>query len=757
MRDWNAMSDDEFRRAAIDFIETHCPASLRHREDQPRWSEAGIWYHKMAEHGWLAPSWPVEHGGMALKPSKHMIYLEEWNARGVPTVMQQGPLNVGPALLANGTPEQIAEYLPKILSGEHLWCQGFSEPGAGSDLAGVRTEAVIEGDEFVINGQKIWTSGALDANQIYVLARTDKTVSKQKGLSFILVDMAQHGVTVKPIHTIKHDAEFGEVFLDDVRAPVANLVGGMNRGWTVAKSLLGFERIFAGSPHFGRSALRQLVEMLRLTGKDNDPVILDRVAEVKLDIEDIAAAFEALAQEVKQGHSFGFEVSTLKVINSESYARVTDLMMEIAGERGATFGPAALGEGSPDLFKSFLSARAPMIYGGTAQIHRNILAKNVLGLPDTPDAAPRPSTATPAPSGDSMAAELQNAADRIVADMGDMARTRGLRRSLPGHDAGLLQTIAELGWFAILVPEADGGIGLGLEEMGAVIRALEKGFMSEPLLPIAVLGARALVQADGEARDALLAGMVDGEVRPALALGFDGALPDVRMVDGRLTGTCDMVAGGMAATHFLVPARGDCGLGLYVIPAGATGVTLTARWRADESPVGVLALDGVPPESSVAHGDVAARAIETAIDETRLVVSAGLIGLSEQLVDMTVDYMKVRKQFDTPIGAFQALQHKIVDLYIQKEITLGTYGYGLRLASEGELEMGALRAKGRASGAASRIAREAIQLHGAIGFTDEHDVGLYLKRVMTLAAWLGDASAHRRRFVETGAVVASEG
>ena len=381
MPDWNAMSDSAFRDAAIDFIETHCPTGLRHRKEHPRWAEAEGWYHTMSEQGWLAPSWPVEQGGMALKPAKYLIYLEEWTRLGVPTIMPQGPLNVGPALLANGAPEQIAEYLPKILSGEHRWCQGFSEPGAGSDLAGLRTEARIEGDEFVINGQKIWTPGALDANHIYILARTDKSVQKQKGISFILVDMDQPGITVKPIVTVNHDTDFAEVFFDEVRAPVKNLVGGLNRGWTVAKSLLGFERIFAGAPHFSRNAVTQLTEMLALTGQDRDPVVLDRVAELKLEVEDIAAAFESLAQEVRKGHSFGFEVSTLKVANTETFARVTELMVELAGERGAMFGATDFGEGSSNLLKTFLFARAPMIYGGTVQIHRNILAKNVLGLP----------------------------------------------------------------------------------------------------------------------------------------------------------------------------------------------------------------------------------------------------------------------------------------------------------------------------------------------------------------------------------------
>lgn len=381
MTDWNAMSDQDFRQAARDFIEAHCPSELRRGEEHVRWEHARGWYSAMATHGWLAPAWPVRHGGMALKPAKHLIYLEEWARAGISRVMEQGVLNVGPVLLAHGSPEQVSYYLPKIVSGEHLWCQGFSEPGAGSDLAGLRTEARIEGDEFIINGHKIWTSGAVDANHIFVLARTDKTGKKQAGISFILVDMDQPGVTVKPIVTIVGDAEFAEVFLDDVRAPIANLVGGLNNGWRVAQSLLGFERVWAGSPHMGRQAMDRLLKVAGLTGRDKDPVTVDRIAELQLDLADNSEMYERLAQEIRAGRGLGFEVSALKIVATETYARITELTMEIASERGGLFGEVAFEDGNADLLRDYLTARAPMIYGGTVQIHRNILAKRVLGLP----------------------------------------------------------------------------------------------------------------------------------------------------------------------------------------------------------------------------------------------------------------------------------------------------------------------------------------------------------------------------------------
>lgn len=378
MPDRNAMTDDAFRTATVEFIETHCPAEIRFCDERPDMALLMPWYRTMSEHGWLAPSWPVEYGGMDLSPAKRLIHLEEMTRRGVARVMEQGVMNVGPALISHGTPEQRDYYLPRILSGEHLWCQGYSEPGAGSDLASVRTEAVIEGDEFVINGHKVWTSGALDANMLYVLARTDKTVPKQKGLSFILVDMNQPGITVRPIVTIAGDAEFGEVFLDNVRAPLANLVGPINGGWGVTKSLLSFERIWAGSPHFCRSAMASLLKLVTHLQLAGDPVVLDRIAELKLDIDDIATMYEAVTEQVGGGAPIGLEAQVLKVLASETYARVAELGIELAGEYGALEGDLF---GEVKLLRTFLNSRAPTIYGGTAQIQRNILAKAALGLP----------------------------------------------------------------------------------------------------------------------------------------------------------------------------------------------------------------------------------------------------------------------------------------------------------------------------------------------------------------------------------------
>lgn len=380
-RDWNALSDDEFRQEAASFFAQHVPAHLKFLSRRPRWAEVRDWYLTLSRHGWLVPAWPVEHGGMGLSQSKALVYVEELERSGAPRIMDQGLMNLGPVLIARGTEEQRRRFLPKILSGEHTWCQGYSEPNAGSDLASLRTEARIEGDEFVINGQKIWTSVAFDATHMFALVRTDKSVKKQAGISFVMIDMKQPGVTVRPIRNIAGHEELCEVFLDDVRTPLVNLVGELNGGWQVAKALLGFERVWSGSPRQSTLALLRLQRFAQATGKMADPVFRDRYTQITMDVLDAASAYERFAQIMRTGGSFGFEVSMLKIWATETCQRVTELLVEAAGDLGGLSGEVDV-EGDPmDILYPFLDCRAFTIYGGSSQVQRNILAKNVLDLP----------------------------------------------------------------------------------------------------------------------------------------------------------------------------------------------------------------------------------------------------------------------------------------------------------------------------------------------------------------------------------------
>jgi 3-oxochol-4-en-24-oyl-CoA dehydrogenase len=380
-QDWNALSDSAFRECAATFFEQNVPRHLRFLNRRPAWTEVKDWYKTLSTEGWLCPGWPVEYGGMGLSPSKYLIYVEELELCGTPRVMDQGIMNLGPVLIARGTQEQREKYLPKILSAEHLWCQGYSEPNAGSDLASLRTEARIEGSDFVVNGHKIWTSMAFEANHLFALVRTDKTVKKQAGISFLMIDMNQPGVTVRPIRNIAGHEELCEVFLDNVRTPVENLVGELNDGWQVAKALLGFERVWSGSPRQSLLALLRLEKVARSNGMIDDPAFRDRLTQITFDVLDGASAYERIAQIMRTGGSFGSEVSVLKIWATETCQRVTELLVEAAGDAGHTLGDVDFGSESINVLHPFLDCRAFTIYGGSNQIQRNILSKTVLDLP----------------------------------------------------------------------------------------------------------------------------------------------------------------------------------------------------------------------------------------------------------------------------------------------------------------------------------------------------------------------------------------
>ncbi len=376
----DSLEDEQFRHVVRAFLHAHYPEELRNPPKRLHWSENKPWYFKLAEQGWLCPGWPKEHGGLGLSPSKLIILTEEYERYGVARTNDHGIVMLGPLVIKYGNAAQKQQFLPKILSGEHIWCQGYSEPNAGSDLAALRTEAVLDGDHYVVNGQKIWTTLAMDANWIFLLVRTDKNAKKQEGISFLLVDMKTPGITVRPIINLEYHDEFCETFFDNVRVPKENLVGTLNKGWDMAKALLGFERIFLGSPRQSGYALNRLKLLAERMGVFDDATFADQYTRLRLEFEDLKDLYETYVAKLKRGESLGPDVSMLKVIQTELFQKITDLMLEIAGENAGLLEPM---EGNRNLNATgqFIQARPATIYGGSNEIQRNILSKNVLGMP----------------------------------------------------------------------------------------------------------------------------------------------------------------------------------------------------------------------------------------------------------------------------------------------------------------------------------------------------------------------------------------
>jgi alkylation response protein AidB-like acyl-CoA dehydrogenase len=380
-QDWNALADEAFRAIVRTEVETHYPTELRYPPRRLRWAENKSWYLRMAAKGWIAPAWPRAYGGMGLAPTKLLIFLEEQERWGIARFQDHGILMVGPILMRFGSEAQRRRYLPPILACEEIWCQGYSEPNAGSDLAGLRTEAQLQGGDFIINGQKTWTTLAHDASHIFVLARTDKQAKKQAGISFLLLDLATPGVTVRPIRDIAGHEEFCEVFFDNVRTPASNLVGELNQGWTVAKSLLGFERIHIGSPKLPEYGLQVLLLVARAQGIEQDPLFRDRLAQLQLDVAHLGDIYGHFAAIVGRGEALGPEVSLLKVWATETFQRIADLIIDTAGDCGGLAGKIRMGADRIELLAPFYKARSTSIYGGSNEIQRNILARQVLKLP----------------------------------------------------------------------------------------------------------------------------------------------------------------------------------------------------------------------------------------------------------------------------------------------------------------------------------------------------------------------------------------
>ncbi len=360
------------------------------------------WRQKLAANGLLAPSWPKQYGGGGLTELEQVILAEEFTKAGAPTGSGNDAFSiqmVGNTILHWGTDEQKDHFLPRIISGEDVWCQGYSEPDAGSDLGGLGCRAVLDGDEWIINGQKIWTSAGQLANWIFVLTRTDPDAPKHRGISFMLCPMDQEGVEVRPIEMLSGDADFNETFFTDARTAKENVIGEVNGGWGVAMTLLGYERgeAAATTPIAFRAEWDKLVELARSNGKIDDPIIKDRLAKLYTEVEIMRLmGMQTLTKFLGGGHP-GPGESTFKLYWSEYHKKITELSVDILGMAATTptgiaktsFGTDLVGaeNDAASWVGTFYNARAGTIYAGTSQVQRNIIGEMVLGLPKAPKPA----------------------------------------------------------------------------------------------------------------------------------------------------------------------------------------------------------------------------------------------------------------------------------------------------------------------------------------------------------------------------------
>jgi alkylation response protein AidB-like acyl-CoA dehydrogenase len=384
--------EEGFRREVRAWIQDAMPADMRERAKGSGGftpEDSATWHRILHEKGWVAPHWPKEFGGTGWDAARRFIFNEEMESSGAPQLSVFGLSMVGPLIISFGTDAQRKRFLPKILSAEEFWCQGYSEPGAGSDLASLRTTAEDAGDHFIVNGQKTWTSYAQYADWIFCLVRTDPNAKKQAGITFLLIDLKSPGIEVKPMQTLGHTPAFCDTFFDNVKVPKENVVGGVNQGWTMAKALLGHERTLLAMVGPCRNVLQKIKHIAATKLVDGRPMLEHPVWRAKIARLEmrfrahLMVSYRALADQQK-GKMPGPESSILKLVGTKLVQEMTELAMEIMGESSLTW----YNEGvcmpiEESIGPYFCYERAATIYGGSNEIQRNVIAKMILQLPSS--------------------------------------------------------------------------------------------------------------------------------------------------------------------------------------------------------------------------------------------------------------------------------------------------------------------------------------------------------------------------------------
>jgi alkylation response protein AidB-like acyl-CoA dehydrogenase len=375
-------AEAQFRSEVRTWLEANLPLALRGRTARPPPAELMPWYQTLSRKGWIAPHWPKRHGGMGATLNEQIIMTEELARIGAPQLPAQGLNHIGPLLMEFGTEAQKAQHLPPIIAGTVIWAQGYSEPGAGSDLASLSTRATLEADHFTVRGQKIWTTWGHHSDWMFALVRTDPQAQpRHAGISFLLIDLRSPGIRIRPIKTIAGDDEFSEVFFDDVIVPAENLVGKLNDGWRIANALLGHERLAGSNPQFPMIALERIKTMARASGVIADPAFQDRLAAASINVTALSALFSHAVELANNKESPGPESSVIKIFASELLQSLTELLIQAAGGHASTQDPITTNFGVVDIAAPFLQSRRVTIYGGSSEIQRNVLARRVLNLP----------------------------------------------------------------------------------------------------------------------------------------------------------------------------------------------------------------------------------------------------------------------------------------------------------------------------------------------------------------------------------------
>ncbi|BCZ21856.1 acyl-CoA dehydrogenase family protein [Mycobacterium senriense] len=726
-------------------------AEVARSGDKPdRIELARAWHAELVDHKLAAPGWPRDVGGLDLPLADQLDYYRMTTEAGAPPHPCPLSFILAPTLIAHGTKEQKARFLTPLLRADEFWCQGFSEPGAGSDLSSLSTRAVRDGDVYRVTGQKVWTTMADRADWMFALVRTGSGDKPSDGITYLLIPMNSPGITVRPLRDISGAAHFAEVFFDDVAVPVDNVVGDEGAGWSIMRTSLGHERAtaFLADEFKYRRTVDRVIDLVVSQGLDDHPLVRQDIARLESGVRTIAANSARALAAVLRGEDPGGVASVNRLVKSEFEQHMHALALRAAGPY------AALGSRAPNAVDDgrwtfgYLMSRATTIGAGTAEIQRNTIAESVLGLPSHRGEGARAATVTPgaplaAPEEDER--ELREVLAATLQAKVNVASLLDRKRPIDAAEPEVWSALTEFGLPGLAVDESLGGAGARPRLLYAAIEEAAKALAPAPLVPTATAldvalhcGAKALVQR-------ITAGAAAVFAVPVNDSGWVTSGPDVPEWDGAgLSGVIPIVAGAPHAEVLLVLARvAGGGEVLLAVDAAAEGVDITAHQPLDlTATIGSVTLTAAEGEV-IADGNDVALALGAARRHAVLAVAADSVGVASRALAMAVQWAAERHQFGRAIGSFQAVSHRCADMLVAIEGARSQVlaaaevdddsAYLADLAAAAALDAGVIATEG------------ALQIHGGIGFTWEHPIHLLLRRAQANAVLIGRADALRDR------------
>src|ERR1700722_4699248 len=733
---------DDFRRRQAD--------AARSGDKPDRIEAARAWHAELVDHQLAAPGWPREVGGLDLPLADQLDYYRMTAEAGAPPHPCPLSFILAPTLIAHGTKEQKDRFLMPLLRADEFWCQGFSAPGAGSDLSSLSPRAGPAGGVYRVTGQKGWTTMADRADWMFALVRTGSGDKPSDGITYLLIPMKSPGITVRALRDISGAAHFAEVFLDDVAVPVENVVGDEGAGWSIMRTSLGHERAtaFLADEFKYRRTVDRVIDLVVSQGLDDHPLVRQDVARLESGVRTIAANSARALAAVLRGEDPGGVASVNRLVKSEFEQHMHALALRAAGPY------AALGSRAPDAVDNgrwtfgYLMSRATTIGAGTAEIQRNTIAETVLGLPSHRGEGRRAAAVVPgAPLAvaEEDERELRDVLAKTLAAKVDVAALLDRKRQDDAVDQAAWSALVEFGLPGLAVDAALGGGGARRQLLYAAIEESAKALAAVPLVPtvtaldVAVaVGAKAVAQR-------ITAGACAAFAVPLHDAGWLTTGLELPEWDGeRLTGVVPIVAGAPAAEVLLVLARaaGHDGEVLVAVEPGGPGVDVAAHQSLDlTATVGGGTLTDAAGEV-LADGADLRRALRHARRHALLAVAADSVGVGSRALAMSVQWAGERHQFGRPIGSLQEISHRCADILVALE---GARSQVMAASEDDESDYLVDLAAAAAFDAAVAATEGAVQIHGGLGFTWEHPVHLLLRRAAANAVLVGRAEALRDR------------